>query len=368
MGFDSGTVTFSIFELNGAMPKDAVERFAAKKAGTLDSVSSDPEAGPQIGWVTGRHLLDNAIDDGSVHCGGWFHVAMRTASRKLPAALLNAFCRREEQAYRETHNADFVPGKKRREIRESVIARYLPMMTPTLSALPAVIDPATGEMYLGTGSPAKIEGFTEFFHATLGIDFIQWTPASMLDRFFQTTEAAFPKLRFAAAPGPEGEPVIGRDFLTWLWYYSETTGKVATDDGTFDLLIEGPLTLADAAEANGAEETVIRKGNSPQRSAEAKSALATGKKLRKARFSLTRDPEIWSGTFDADTFSFGSLKLPEGEAMDAFERFRERLEFLQTFKGAMEAYFRTFAETFLKGDAAKAQAKLREWVAGRDAI
>ena len=54
--------------------------------------------------------------------------------------------------------------------------------------------------------------------------------------------------------------------------------------------------------------------------------------------------------------------------MDAFERFRERLEFLQTFKGAMEAYFRTFAETFLKGDAAKAQAKLREWVAGRDAI
>ena len=71
------------------MPEDAVERFAAKKAGTLDSVSSDPEAGPQIGWVTGRHLLDNAIDDGSVHCGGWFHVAMRTASRKLPAAVVS---------------------------------------------------------------------------------------------------------------------------------------------------------------------------------------------------------------------------------------------------------------------------------------
>ncbi|MBQ4106331.1 MAG: recombination-associated protein RdgC [Lentisphaeria bacterium] len=367
MGFDNGSVTFSIFELNGELPADAVELFAARKAGTLDSVSSDPEAEPQVGWVTGRHLLDNVIDDVSIHCGTWLHVAMRTACRKLPASLLQAFCRREEQAYLEVNHADFVPGKKRREIRESVIARYLPMMTPSLSALPVLIDPAAGEMYLGTGSPAKIESFTDFFYSTLGVDFVQWTPATMLDRFFQTTEAAFPAIRFADVPG-DGEPVIGRDFLTWLWYYSETTGKITTEDGEFDLLIEGPLTLVDASEANGAEETVIRKGNSPQRSAEAKSALATGKKLKKAKFSLTRDPEIWSGTFDADTFSFSSVKLPEGEAMESFDRFRERQEFLQIFKGAMEAYFKVFAGTFLKGDADKAMKQLQEWAAGRDAI
>ena len=53
MPFDRGSITFTIFELPDAVPENIVDLFAARKAGTLDSVSDEP----QIGWVTGHHLL-----------------------------------------------------------------------------------------------------------------------------------------------------------------------------------------------------------------------------------------------------------------------------------------------------------------------
>ena len=366
MSFENGTVTFSIFEISGTIPEDAPALFAARKAGTLDSVSSDPEAEPQIGWVSGRHLLDTSLDEASVCCGHLLHVQLRSARRRMPSALLNAICRRDELAHMEANQLDHLSSKKRKEIKTAAIERFLPKMTPALSAIPAIIDTHNNLLYLGTTSPTQIELFTEYFHAALGLDFLQWTPALMLDRHFQTAEAAFPSISYSGAH--DEEPVIGRDFLTWLWYFSEVEGKITCDqDGEFDLLIEGPLTFLDSSEASGAEETVIKKGNHPQCSAEAKSALLTGKKLKKAKFQLARDPEIWSGVFDADRFSFGSLKLPEGEAQDPMERLIERVEFLGLFKTAMEEYFKRFASDMLGAEAPAKMQALRTWAAERDA-
>ena len=163
--------------------------------------------------------------------------------------------------------------------------------------------------------------------------------------------------------------MIGRDFLTWLWYFSENGGKADLgQDGEFELLIEAPLVFADSGEANGAEETVVKKGNSPQRSAEAKAALATGKKLKKANFTIARNQEIWSGTFDADRFAFSGLKLPDGEMLAPDERFQERMEFLALFRNAWEAYFKTFASTMLGGGLKDLEAKLQKWSENRDAV
>ena len=55
-----------MFELNGKLPEDLLELFAAKKAGPLDAVDSEP----QFGWVTGHHLLDTTIDETSAQLGG----------------------------------------------------------------------------------------------------------------------------------------------------------------------------------------------------------------------------------------------------------------------------------------------------------
>ena len=95
MPFDRGSITFSMFDLAGDIPEDFAAMFASAKAGTLDSVTAEP----QLGWVTGRHLLDTAIDEASAQIGGSYYLTLRQAQRKIPASLLNALCRREEQSF-----------------------------------------------------------------------------------------------------------------------------------------------------------------------------------------------------------------------------------------------------------------------------
>ena len=44
---------------------------------------------------------------------------------------------------------------------------------------------------------------------------------------------------------------------------------------------------------------------------------------RLRELTMTRANQIWTGTFDADQFAFGSFKTPEPEEMNADEVFAE---------------------------------------------
>ena len=355
-----------MFELSGELPEDLLGLFAAKKAGPLDSVDSEP----QFGWVTGHHLLDTTIDEASAQLGGCYFLTLRQAVRKMPGALLNAICKREEQAYMRANELEYVSAKMKKQIREEALEKHIQKMPPALSGIPMVLDPNEKLLFVGATSRTQIDLFIDNFFQATKLEPLQLTPGLMLERAFQITEATFPVLNIANLPGSGAEPAIGRDFLMWLWFYSETIGKLLHPQyGEFDILIEGPLTFADEGEAKGAGETTVKKGDSPLRSAEAKAAVAVGKKLKKAKLSLTREKQVWSGTFDADQFAFGSFKLPEGDALtNEDEIFAERVQNLIVFREAMTLYFRKFAETMMGLEFPKFENEIREWAKNRDAI
>ena len=133
-------------------------------------------------------------------------------------------------------------------------------------------------------------------------------------------------------------------------------------------MLEAPLSLSGDGDDPGAGEAIIKKGDSPIRGAEVKAALSVGKKLRKAKLTFTRLNQIWTGTFDADSFSFGSFALPEGEAQERSEVFTERVEFLDIFREVITAGFRQYANAMLNGKDSETVAALKEWINTRDAI
>lgn len=363
MPFNHGSFTFAMFDVPGELPENLIDLFAAKKAGPLDAVTAEP----QLGWVTGHHLLDTAIDEESAQLGGSYFLMLRNAVRKIPASLLNALCRREEQAYMRANNLEYVSSKMKRQIKEEAIEKHIQKMPPVLSGIPMVLEPHEKLLYVGASSRTQIELFIDMFYQTLKLEPVQLGPELLLEKLFQTTAANFPRLLIGGQP--DDEPVIGRDFLMWLWFYSETVGRLEHPDyGEFDLMIEAPLLFAGAGEARGAAETVIKKGDSPLRSAEAKAALAVGKKLKKAKLTLTRANQIWTGTFDADQFAFSSFKLPEGEEMNEDGLFAERVLNLSIFRAAIVAYFRKFAEAMTGMDAPETMKAIRAWASERDAI
>ena len=230
------------------------------------------------------------------------------------------------------------------------------------------------------GSAPADDGDATATDEPIKIGFVNYDPTAeqylVLDSYFQylaeefnITPSTFPPLSPAKPDNTFSEESLGRDFLLYLWYLSETGKVIETpDNGEFEVMLEAPLCLTGDGEDPGAGEATIKKGDSPIRGAEVKAALSVGKKLKKAKLTFTHLNQIWTGTFDADSFSFSSFALPEGEAQDRSEIFSERVEFLDTFREALIAGFRQYANAMLNGKDAETVAALREWINTRDAI
>ena len=104
-------------------------------------------------------------------------------------------------------------------------------------------------------------------------------------------------------------------------------------------------------------------------SAEAKAALSVGKKLRKAKIMLARsDAEKWVFTFDADTFAFSGLTLPEGEEQELNSRFEERVMFLHLLHEAMEGYFKLYVEAVTGDRLAVTEKNVRQWCKDKESL
>lgn len=374
MSFESGTTALLICPMRNPMPEDFLDRFNAASAGKLDDVKADPV----LGWVSGRHLLECEINEMTALYGGHLHINLRKAERKIPSQLLNAICRREELAFMQANDMLFVPRKERKRIKEDAIERNLMKMPPVISSTAAVINRDKNVLYLGTTSLKQFDNFLMEFLRVLGSECepVPISPNEFMEKLYNKTEADLPSLNFASETGTEDEATPGRDFLTWLWYYAETELGVFKhpDLGEFTIAFEGPLSFAYSPgkakdpQLAGSGESVVKKGN-PLTSAEAKAALSVGKKLRKAKIMLARsDAEKWTFTFDADTFAFSSLALPEGEEEEINARFEERVIFLDILHTVWEGYFKKFADALAPDQLAQTEKAVRQWVRDHESL
>jgi len=221
---------------------------------------------------------------------------------------------------------------------------------------------------VGATSDKQLDIFLGFFCDTIGFEPVPLTPEIVPVDIFKLDPDAVPPLNFSPHLGDgASEGTLGQNFLTWVWFFQETTDGALPKSqlGEFHLLVDGPLTFV--AEGPGAHESAIRKGL-PTISAEAKAALVVGKKLKRAKLIVARGKgETWTFTIDADTFAFRGLKLPQGEALDPHGAFEERMTNLYVIQTVFYALY----QKYLKQCADPAtfvdiQRKVKKWVADMD--
>jgi hypothetical protein len=364
MAFDQGNMSFRMCRLPQPLPADILERFAAQAAGSLEQVRDEPV----WGWVSGRHLLENRIDDQTVKLGGYYHLCLRQAERKIPASLLNAECRMVELVRMTELSTDHLNRKEKKKIKEEVRARLLPTMPPQISGLYIAIDPVENMLFTSATSARQLDLLLGNFHQVMGFEPIPLTPEATATELFDIQPEDIPALNISPElPDAAGGGSLGENFLTWLWFFQEERGGVLppTKLGEFSLLLDGPLQFV--AEGGGALQSNVSKGM-PTISAEAKAALLVGKKLRRAKLVIARGKgEEWSVTVDANEFVFKSLRLPEGEAMDPISVFEERMTNLYVFQSVFFALFQRFLKELSDPEkAADYQRKAKQWVSERE--
>ena len=359
--FKSGSISCRMFLMPSALADGHAAQFAKQALPAIDTLGADRIAG----WVTGRHLLDRHITEDTAHYGGYLLLDLVTAERRIPGALFKTECKMEELAQLAASGFERLSARARSEIRESVTARLLPTMPANLKATPCVAELNGPRLWAGAMSDVQAEDFAQQFGRSTG-----WAPVPMTPE----TAAARRKIDvrqwdLACFSGEaEGEPVsdrVGHDFLTWFLFIAEARrGLVKLPDlGEFGLLIEGPLVFV--MDGGGAHVVRLEQGE-PRFSAEAKTALLAGKKLKRAKITLARGDEMWTCGLEAENFAFRSLRLPQTEALDPVSRFQDRMRLLETFTDAFYGIFDQFAAE--RNDQARWTETLkdmRKWVAGR---
>ncbi len=364
MPFERGSVGFRMLELPRSFPPDWAERFARERAGSLEDVGM----GPQRGWVTGRHLLDSQITDETGTCAGWIRLALRQAERKVPAALLQAECRMEELAVMAAEDKPFLKAKQRAEIRQGVMERLLPNMPPQLKAIPFVLQPGSKHLYVTALPMSQLDVFNAALAATLGFGGEPATPEVLGLKLRNVDLRDLPGVCFSPEmKDEEMEAVPGREFLTWLWFKSDSQlGRLALSDGReLGVLVEGPLTFRH--EGRGAHAALLKNGE-PVNSLEAKTCLLGGKKLKEAKVTFALDEQnTWSFGLEADEFLFRGLKLPKPEGpTDPVGLFQERTSLLEQWREIFLDLFGSFVGQ--RSDARKwnaTVADVQEWVRDR---
>ena len=225
------------------MPDDALDLFAENAIPPVDTASH----GEIRGWASGRHLLERNITEQTSVYGGYLHLNLVSAERKIPKSLLQAECRMEELAHMAANGTDYV--NRSAEVRNSSDRRRTDCCPKCRLNSRASQCCMTGPPNVSTPealSVGDVDTFLAYFQHTLGYSAIPMLPEAVaLQRNGSDTRNWRPA-SFSDDVSPElVSNEAGHDFLTWLWFCAEERGGMARLDDIGDLafMLEGPLTF-----------------------------------------------------------------------------------------------------------------------------
>lgn len=165
--------------------------------------------------------------------------------------------------------------------------------------------------------------------------------------------------------GESTDAILGQEFLTWLWYQSDTApGAFADSQGApFSVSMEQRIVVQ-GGEGETRETASVSGSLSPLR--EARFGLGTGKKVSRALIRLEKDELAFQLTLKAEDFSLGSLKTPKIDKSDCDEDpdalLLEKFYLMEVCMGLLDALYARFLKLRLSGDWQKEVADMRQWL------
>lgn len=303
----------------------STDRIRANAACLLDNLPL--ENGVQnIGWVAGNSELDVTMPDEQIKVGENIYIAMRIATRRIPASLLKAIFRKKLDEYKKLNGVQFVPGKVRKQLKEEAENRLIRNATPTIKTSFCIINPAAGKVYAGVASKTEVDNFLKLFFKTFGIML-----EPMIDVVMDDTDDYVE---------------MKHEFLTWLYRLSEK-------DEIEGIYAYPPFDLISLEEEKPCTRSVVY-GNAVQHSKELVTALKNHKLLKKIKLAVTAEQingfsgnDICHFTMNSN-FALNGLELPEGEELEDNARFAEKIAMIDMLYSWLAGMMQQFCDEWNK--------------------
>ncbi|HEY1683404.1 MAG TPA: hypothetical protein VGG19_01460 [Tepidisphaeraceae bacterium] len=384
MGFASGAISFRRYAVIGKQPdvvdQDLLDRLA-------DHALKERELGipeeEEYGWIGGRHILDgqfsfehNVFAD-SLFCG------LRLDTNRVPSSLKNAYQIMEEDAVAKTNPSGFISKQQKRTAKDTVRRKLEDELRTgrfrRSKMLPMLWDVPNATVYCSATGKSQ-EKLLEIFERTFSLELQPLSSGSLALRGLETQgkRRDYEDLRPTRfVPGPEGEgqmpdypwtfkgdgpkDFLGNEFLLWLWHeLLHGNGEIASEAGkSVAVMLDKSLDLDCAYGQTGRDSL---RGDGACQMPEAMDALRSGKVPRKASMILNDGGQYYFG-FNAESFAFSAMKLPEVEdAENDRVLFEERIGLLREGCKAIDAAYASFLKLRCASGWESAAGKIRKWI------
>ena len=161
------------------------------------------------------------------------------------------------------------------------------------------------------------------------------------------------------------DSILGKEFLTWLWYQSDVAPGAFTDGQgqPFSVSMEQRIVVQ-GGEGDARETASVSGSLSPLR--EARFGLGTGKKVTRALIRLEKEELAFQLTLKAEDFSMGSLKTPKldkaDDDADPDALLLEKFYLMETCVGLLDGLYARFLGLRLSPRWEEEVAAMRQWM------
>ena len=158
---------------------------------------------------------------------------------------------------------------------------------------------------------------------------------------------------------------LGRDFLVWLWFKSETGDRIFDlgAAGTAEIWFDGKMTLK--TEDDEAVGSITCSGVNPHLR-EARFALTKGKKVTQAAVRLALGDDEYSLSLDSTWMNFSAFKTPkvvQDNDDDPEGLFYEKTGLIEKAISAIDIVFSSFIKLRISEDwKSRELPALKEWI------
>ncbi len=381
MGARSGSLTFTRFFTQGALPKDLRRRFLeAARLRVFQPLKPDDEALEATGWCAMERPFDLELDSAKIFHDSYVLLGFRVDRYRIPGALLKSQITDEEQRLLARSKKTKLSRNEKLEIKDRVVMRLRKKVLPTSKALDVCWHLDSGTVLFFGHSKRTIADFCALFEKTFGLPLIEDSPYTAatragltrdLERALKDVEpvsfssgrkvlgksegkAARAALGAAQPPRPEapagGEDLLeriestrflGSEFLLWLWLRAEIINQSIDlgDLGAFDVWLDNHLTLQSDIDPN---ERVTVRGAAPSGSSEAREAVRSQKFPVRARLALRNEERDFACVLVAQRFAVASGKIPAVLTKETDDAFQERMVLVERLSLSLDRLYAAF--------------------------
>jgi DNA recombination-dependent growth factor C len=204
MGLLYGSGSFTRYRVDGPVPEDYLEDFPGRIARfafrTIDETSEQERS---AGWVNIMDTFDSRFRSMEFLKEPCLAMAWRMDVRRVPSKTLKQYCRETEEKIKEAEEMEFLPKKRRQEIRDAVKAALIKRAIPRSNTYDMIWNLPTSMVLFGSISAKVGDEFTEFFLQCFGLHLKAVFPYSMALRILEKEEMD-PALLDDLRPSPLG--------------------------------------------------------------------------------------------------------------------------------------------------------------------